>query len=204
MDRAELKFDAKEQLAGNHFTMIFMIIIIAVICAACNMLLPGIGAIISVVIAAPLGIGHIKAYIKLAKKEEVNVGDIFEHFDLTFRALWMNILVSIFTFLWSLLFFIPGLVKGLAYSAAPYILAINPEVTASEAIAKSMKLMNGHKMELFILQLSFFFWYILVGLTFGIAAFYVIPYVNATMTNFYLNLGVEKIAGEPETVQENA
>lgn len=69
----------------------------------------------------------------------------------------MNILVSIFTFLWSLLFFIPGLVKGLAYSVAPYILAINPDVTASEAIAKSMKLMNGHKMELFILQLSFFF-----------------------------------------------
>lgn len=66
-----------------------------------------------------------------------------------------------------------------------YVLADNPELTASEALAKSQSIMRGHKMELFILQLSFIGWFFLVGITFGIAAIYVLPYMSATMANFY-------------------
>ena len=66
-----------------------------------------------------------------------------------------------------------------------FILAENPELTASEALAKSQSMMKGHKMELFILELSFIGWYFVVALTFGIAALYVAPYMQATMANFY-------------------
>lgn len=195
MNRAEIKQSAKEMLAGNYFTMIFIMITIVAICAVCGMI-PVIGFLVSAIIVAPLGIGNIKAYLNLAKGKEVEVGDIFEHFDITFRAVWLNILISVFTALWSLLFFIPGLVKSLSYSAAPYILAVNPDITASEALARSMRLMNGHKMEFFILQLSFFGWHFLTTITFGLACFYVIPYLNATITNFYLKIGLEEIANE--------
>ena len=195
MNRAEIKQSAKEMLAGNYFTMIFIMVAIVAICAVCG-LIPLIGFLVSAIVAAPLGIGNIKAYINLAKGKEVEVGDIFENFDITFRAVWMNILISVFTALWSLLFFIPGFVKSLSYSAAPYILAVYPDITANEAIARSMRLMNGHKMELFILHISFFFWHILTTITFGIAGLYVVPYVNATVTNFYLKIGLEDIANE--------
>ena len=40
-------------------------------------------------------------------------------------------------------------------------------------------------MDLFILQLSFIGWYLLIGVTFGIAAIYVGPYVSAATANFY-------------------
>ena len=68
---------------------------------------------------------------------------------------------------------------------APYILAENPELTASEALNKSKEMMNGHKLDLFVLQLSFFWWYLLGSITFGIAYIYVLPYVSATIANFY-------------------
>ena len=84
---------------------------------------------------------------------------------------------------------------------APFILADNPELTAREALSKSKKIMDGHKFELFVLQLSFFWWYLLEGITFGIAAIYVTPYVNATTTNFYNKIKEQKI--EAEVIQEN-
>ena len=97
----------------------------------------------------------------------------------------LYIITNFFTFLWSLLFVIPGIVKIYSYSMAPFILADNPDFTAREALSKSKKIMNGHKFELFVLQLSFFWWYILDWITLGIASIYVIPYINATTTNFY-------------------
>lgn len=200
MNRAEIKQLAKEMLAGNYFTMIFIMFSIVIICAMCG-LIPIIGVFISAIVAAPLGIGNLKAYINLAKGKKVDVGEIFEHFDITFRVVWLNILVSVFITLWSLLFFIPGFVKSLSYSAAPYILAVNPDITANEAIARSMRLMNGHKMELFILQISFFFWHVLTAITFGIAGLYVGPYVNATTTNFYLKIGLEDVANEEIVIE---
>ena len=66
-----------------------------------------------------------------------------------------------------------------------YILADNPELTAREALRKSKEMMVGHKLDLFILMLSFFGWYLLGAITFGIAYIYIIPYLNATMANFY-------------------
>ena len=68
---------------------------------------------------------------------------------------------------------------------AYYVLADNPDFTAREALRESKKIMKGHKMDLFILELSFIFWNILVSLTFGLAAIYVVPYKNAVIANFY-------------------
>ena len=113
----------------------------------------------------------------------------------------LYIITNFFTFLWSLLFVIPGIVKIYSYSMAPFILADNPDFTAREALSKSKKIMNGHKFELFVLQLSFFWWYILDWITLGIASIYVIPYVNATTTNFYNKIKEPKI--EAEVIQEN-
>ena len=70
-----------------------------------------------------------------------------------------------------------------------------------DAITKSRQMMDGHKADLFILQLSFFFWWMLVPFTFGLALIYVIPYMSAAMTNFYLSLK-ETDTVEAEVVSE--
>jgi uncharacterized membrane protein len=96
--------------------------------------------------------------------------------------------VGLFTFLWSLLFVIPGIVKTYAYSMSMYILAENKGKPALECINESKAMTNGHKMDLFVLNLSFIGWMMLVALTFGIAGIWVLPYMNATMANAYQSL----------------
>lgn len=184
MTRAELKAAAKEQIKGKIGMLFVMALIIFAIGLVCGFI-PLVGSIASFIITPAFGLSFCIVYLKLTKKEETSVGDIFSGFNQTGRALWLNVLIAVFTFLWSLLFVIPGIIKSYAYSMAYYILADHPELTAREALAKSKEMMNGHKMELFVLQLSFIGWYFLVGLTFGLAAIYVAPYISATTANFY-------------------
>ena len=55
-------------------------------------------------------------------------------------------------------------------------------------MSESATLMDGHKMDLFILDLSFIGWWIVAAITCGIGALWVAPYVSVTTTNFYLDI----------------
>ena len=98
------------------------------------------------------------------------------------------LLKGIFNFLWFLLFIIPGIVKGYAYSMVPYILADNPNIGARRAIELSNNMTQGHKFDMFVLDLSFIGWYLLGALAFGIGVFFVAPYEDATKGELYLAL----------------
>lgn len=184
MTRIELKSAAKEQISGKIGILFVMMLIVGVIGGACAFI-PVLGPIGTLIITSAFEISLCMIYLKLAKNEEISIGDLFNGFNITGKAVWLSIITYIFTFLWSLLFIIPGIIKVFSYAMAPYILADNPELTANEALTKSKEIMDGHKFDLFVLQLSFFWWYILGAITFGIAYIYVVPYVSATTTNFY-------------------
>ena len=80
---------------------------------------------------------------------------------------------------------VPGIIKGYAYSATYYLLRENPDMTAMDALRESQRLMNGNKMRLFCLDLSFLGWYLLSIVTFGIALIWVMPYHEAARAAFY-------------------
>ena len=80
---------------------------------------------------------------------------------------------------------VAGMIVRLRYRLAPYFLLDDPSCTAREAIRRSKRAMKGWKMELFILDLSFIGWELLVSFTMGILAVWVLPYQNATEANFY-------------------
>ena len=102
------------------------------------------------------------------------------------NIVWGMFLRSIFVFLWSLLFIIPGIIKSYSYRMVPFILTDNPGITATEAITRSRQIMKGNKWRAFVLDLSFLGWYILSALTLGILSiFYVNPYVYATEAELY-------------------
>ena len=102
----------------------------------------------------------------------------------------------IFQFLWSLLLVIPGLIKSYSYAMTPYIVndlvASGQEVHATTAITLSRQLMDGHKWELFVLNLSFIGWYLLSVLTFGIGYIWLVPYEQTTKANFYRRLAGDR------------
>lgn len=191
MNRAELKSLAKQQIKGNIGTLFLVTLVIYLVSYALN-LIPVAGSIASLLLAPALGLGVVSIYLGLAQGKKPTVGDLFSKFDQFWPAFKVDFLVGLFTLLWTLLFYIPGIVKGLSYSMANYILAENPGIGAREAINRSKAMMEGHKMELFVLELSFIGWLLLVGITFGIAAIWVTPYMNATVTNFYNKIKTEQ------------
>ncbi|KRM33209.1 integral membrane protein [Agrilactobacillus composti DSM 18527 = JCM 14202] len=118
----------------------------------------------------------------------------------------INILTTIYTALWTLLLIVPGIVKSLAYSQSAYVyrdaVDNDQQITYSEAITRSRVLMKGHKWELFVIYLSFIGWYLIVGLTAGLAAIWVQPYLHMTLANFYVKLVTPETA-TTETTPEN-
>ena len=201
MTRAELKENAKSQIKGKIGKLFLVTLIICGISFICS-LIPYVGSIAEFCFAVAFSISLIMIYLKLTRNEDFEIGEVFEGFHIFGKAIWLELLMAVFTFLWSLLLFIPGIIKGYAYSMAPYILVENPNMTANDAIKESMRIMNGHKMDLFVLQLSFIGWMFLTGLTFGILGIYTVPYMNATFANFYNSIKDTNGAVEVEKTEE--
>jgi len=194
MNRAALKQHAKDSIRGNIGILFVIYLIVAAISGLLN-LVPYVGALVSAVVIGPaFGLAIVKIYLHLTEagvKPQIN--DLFTEFNNFWSAFKVSFLTGLFTFLWSLLLIIPGIVKAYAYSQAMYILAENPEIGAREALKRSEEMMQGHKMDLFVLNLSFIGWYLLGAITFGIAYIWVIPYVQATMANFYNELKIPTV-----------
>ena len=87
-----------------------------------------------------------------------------------------------------MLLIIPGIIAAFSYSMSYYIINDHPELSAMEAITLSKEMMAGHKMDLFVLYLSFFGWFILGIFTLDLGFLYLAPYNNATIANFYQDL----------------
>lgn len=203
MNRLELKSAAKEQIKGKIGILFVITLIIGAISGLSGVvlnLIPGGGLISLIIITPAFALSIARVYLNLLIDVTPDVKDAFSGFDDFWAAFKVNFLVGLFTYLWSLLFIIPGIVKAYSYSMALYILAENKGKAALECINESKEMTNGHKMDLFVLSLSFIGWFLLVGITFGIAYIWVGPYMQATFANAYVTLKPIKPAEtiEPE------
>lgn len=104
------------------------------------------------------------------------------------RYFFTGVLQGLFILLWLILLIIPGIVAAFAYSMTYFIVHDNRNISALDALSLSKRITKGYKMDLFVLYLSFIPWYLLVGITGGIAMIYVLPYITATNAAFYEEL----------------
>lgn len=189
MNRIEIKERAKALLGNNLFgaawlmPLLAMLIQTAILSLAAN-ILPGVG---SLILAGPLSFGIFFIFVKLARVGgTVELGDLFKGFSKDFAQNFLTtFLTGLFTALWALLFFIPGIVKGYSYAMAMYLRIDHPEYTALQAITESRRMMNGHKGDLFVLDLSFIGWYIVGSLCLGVGTLWVAPYHQLARTLFF-------------------
>lgn len=204
MTRADIKIRAKGILRQNYSMSLVPILIYIAISALAATFTFGLGFIITL----PLGVGMQLIYIMLWRDERPSFELMFQSaFSENFgRKLGGMLLVSVFTFLWSLLFVIPGFVKMYSYAMTPYILAKYPNVEAMQAINISQRIMRGRKLELFIVNLSFIGWQLLSVLTFGILnILYVTPYICITTAgcfDIYLADAIERGAVDRAELRE--
>ena len=139
-----------------------------------------VGAAIDILLFNPIQMGCNRFFYKNLD-EDAGISNVVYAFDHNYK----NIIKCLFyrdmyIVLWSLLFVIPGIVKGYEYRMIPFLLAENPDMTKEEVFEESKKLMTGNKWKAFVYDLSFIGWNILSILTCGILSiFFVNPYKSS-------------------------
>ena len=166
-------------------------------------------------VALVLNAGYYCYCFGILRREEMPYESLFDAFPFAGKVILLSIVEGVFIFLWSMLFVIPGIIAAYRYSFAMLKLCENPELGVMEALDLSKRQTNGYKMQLFLLQLSFIGWSLLVlgifliyelliaallpdsflGIMFGslllsvLAAgvgVYLTPYLNLSICRFYL------------------
>lgn len=141
--------------------------------------------ILGYLILAVLGAGFTNFCLRLSRGTAKGFSDISAAMSYTGKLIWLTILINVYVFLWTLLFVIPGIIASYRYSMAYFALMNDPDLTASQALEVSKQITSGHKMELFVLDLSFFGWHLLCSLTFGILYIWKLPYIETTKAHAF-------------------
>ena len=187
MTRQEMKQTARKQLSGNWGIAIGAWLLSSIIISMASSITFGL----SFWFTGVMTFGLTGIYMYIIREGSAKLETLFSGFSNFINSFLAGLLQTLFIFLWTLLFIVPGIVKSYSYAMTFYILNDNPEMSGNDAITASREMMKGHKGELFLLDLSFIGWYILCGLTLGILSFYVVPYVQATKAAFYESLKKE-------------
>lgn len=159
--------------------------------------------IILFILGSIIEVGYCKFNLDLIdRRKEAEIGTMFGYFCFWQTTAVSRLLQTVYVFLWSLLFIIPGIMASYSYAMTGYILAENPHLTASEAIERSKQMMYGNRWRLFCLQISFIGWSILSSLlTFGIGDLWLTPYRQAASAAFYREVSGTELRAETVYVE---
>lgn len=188
---SELRAVSRTTLSGNWMMAALATLVYLLIAGGVSSI-PVAGSVLAIIITYPLAYGFAILFLDLFREgKPIDIGKLFDGFK-DFGRVWVTlILVAIYTILWTCLLIIPGIVKSYSYALTPFILKDEPELKYNAAIEKSMRMMDGYKMKLFLLDLSFIGWMILSVLTLGIGLLFLQPYMNTARAAFYEDLKAE-------------
>ena len=199
MVRAVLKSNAKAQLKGKWGlaigTLLVGTIIIGGFSSVVGFIEPKssipiiLGWLIKIFLGGVITLGISKFVLNIStNKEEASFNDLFSGFNIYLKTLGLWIVMGLCIGIATICLIVPGIIVALMFSQAFFILCEDNEKSITECLKESSEMMKGHKVELFVLGLSFIGWWIVVAITFGIGALWVYPYQQVTCANFYLAL----------------
>ena len=191
ISNSQIRARAREILGNNLFSgswlyPVLVVIIVAAISGALSATFVGpmiVSGLLSVA-SARYFIGRVRGNIEPGQIES-SIGGIRNN---VLGSLLTGILYNVFVAIGSMIFVIPGIIFSYSFSMAFYIINDHPEMTAMEALRESRRLMNGHKMQYFILNLSFIGWMLLGSLCFGVGTLWATAYMSTANAVFYEEL----------------
>lgn len=189
---ADLKGRWGEAALLTFVYVILSSIFSGVVVSGTELFVPYVGQAFTLLLL-PMSWGLSIAFLDNHRKADdpFNINQLFRGYSDFWRIMVTCLLLMVYTVLWSLLFIVPGIIKSLSYSLTSYILRDRPDLRNNGAIELSMDMMQGHKAELFLLLLSFFGWFLLCIPTLFIGLFWLTPYIQSTMANFYEEVKTE-------------
>lgn len=214
-DRIRIKENGKLHYQNNKWQNVLVILINVLIAGGVQvivrvsseeaflmMFMSLVSIAVTILLTNIVAMGSATWFHRSIKTEGLKMEEMFWPFKEDYGGnVLMMFLIWLYTALWSMLFVIPGIVKGYSYSLAMYIKSENPNIPASKAIELSTRMTNGHKMDLFVLDMSFIGWFLLSGITFNILGIlYVLPYYQAAKAFAYEEIKEEALANQ--TVSE--
>lgn len=192
--RAQLKEAAKEQLIGKWTDAVVLVLVYSLLSWFFASLGKKLDIFYITNIAFFIFTGSFiyaisRYFLNLVRGEKVGWRMLFDGFKtMMMPAIELYLWKTLKVFLWSLLLIVPGIIKTYAYSQAFFLINDDKKLNPKVALAKSEKMMDGHKWELFMLHLSFIGWAFLCILTFGIGFLWLRVYIWTTLSNYYENL----------------
>lgn len=216
-DRIRIKENAKTHYQNNKWQNVLVILINVLIAGGVQvivrvsdqeaflmMFMSLVSIAVTILLTNIVAMGSATWFHRSIKTEGLKMEEMFWTFKEDYGGnVLMMFLISLYTALWSMLFVVPGIVKGYSYSLAMYIKSENPQISASQAIEFSKKMTNGRKMDLFVLDLSYIGWFLLSGITFNILGIlYVLPYYQAAKAFAYEEIKEEALSKQVVTESE--
>ena len=196
---SELRAEARVALTDKWVMGAVTTLVFGAVSGAASYI-PVVGTIL---VALPMMYGYSIVMLSVMRGGEMNIGGLFDGFNDFGRIVGTKLLQAIYTFLWTLLLVIPGIIKNYSYAMTDFILKDQPELANNAAIEKSMAMMDGNKMKLFLLDLSFIGWAILCLFTFGIGFLFLQPYVQSAHAAFYEDLKAQQGGSVEVNVEVN-
>lgn len=196
MSSYQIRKKAREILGKSIFSdgwgyPIYIIVAVTVLSSFLNLTLIG-----NLIVSGLISVAMAKYFLCRVRKE-IAPNHISPAFDGIrrnfFGTMLTGILYNLFVAIGVFLLVIPGIIFSYSFSMAFYIINDHPEMSAIEALRESNRLMKGHKMEYFFLQMSFIGWIIVGILSLGLGLFWVCAYMNTANAIFYNQL-IEKKA----------
>lgn len=200
---SELKNRGMDALNGNWGLAAIITLVYGILVSGCSSAAQYISAAFGIIslVLLPIYYGYAIVFLDRVRGEELDFGKLFDGFKDFGRIFGTTFLTGIYTLLWMLLLFVPGVIKSYSYAMTLFILKDYPELSYNRAIEKSMAMMDGYKMKLFLMDLTFIGWAILCCFTLGIGFLFLGPYVMTSHAAFYEDLRKERGEGV-ETIAE--
>lgn len=201
MDRVKIKEEAKGMIKGNLWTIWKPVLIVGLISGIASAIITAagggekttMGSLLNFVFGLmlmPLSVGLTYYILKFIRKDNPEINDLWSQFSRFIPIVMTGLLATLAILLGFLLLIIPGIILAMGLTMFQYILA-DPEYKDLENVAvlrESWRLMKGYKSDYLMFQFSFIGWSLLVLITFGIAAIYVVPYVTTATALYYEKL----------------
>jgi len=187
MDYDKIKQEAKDALSGHWTEAVVAYMVIGAISLFVR-IIPLIGSIGALLLSGALAVGFSRFCLNIIRSHEAKVEDAFWGFKQYERSLGASLLVLLYVFLWALLLIIPGIIKAISYSQVYFILADDENVRISEALKRSEQMMDGYKVDLIVLHLTFIGWAILCVFTCFIGFLWLGPWIQVSLAKFYLEV----------------
>lgn len=196
MNRVEIKKFAKEKIKGHlwDFWEITLVAFAATLGLGfiwgllfTNFKVEFIGYLLDILLL-PLSIGLVNFMINFVNDKDFAINDLFNHYKNFLKVTGTLLLEGIIVCLGFILLIIPGIYLAFSYLLVPYLLVQRNDLSITDTLRLSRKMMNGHKIDAFVLGLSFIGWGILGTLTLGILYIWLYPYMMTTYTKFCLDI----------------